>query len=130
MIVNFLEIAKSLNRSQECLTFYFKRKLSCLVDFDQNNNLNVLYGIFQTSLLQEIIYEFIESFLLCSACKNQETIYEISKNTIHGHCFACENTIPLTPSKNSKSIFVDTIKWIKHFEYEAHQNIPSLTKQY
>ena len=128
IITNSQLIAKALNRSQECLVFWFKKRLACRADIDKNANSIMLKGVYKETDLQNILYDFIDEFILCPRCQNPETVYEYTKKGIVRHCFACGNVSPMIPTKGMKPIVIDTMKWIKeHFDLESHQELPSLT---
>lgn len=57
---------------------------------------NVLNGEFTNSYLQNKIYNYIDSYVLCELCKLPETKYKISKKKLYNKCQACSHKYEIT----------------------------------
>jgi len=73
VIMNLKDISKSLDRDPILIINFFKNKFS--IPINHKDDKAELKGISQEQL-QEGIFEFIECLVLCSTCKNPETIMD------------------------------------------------------
>lgn len=85
-IININEIAKALDRGPEELLRFIGLTLSTQVnsgDFSVN-------GVYTVTKVQETVYKYISSYVLCNVCANPETQLFISKSKkLKRGCKAC-----------------------------------------
>ena len=80
--------------------------------------------------LQEIIYNYINDFVICKSCGIPELIYELDKKNLICKCSACGtlNTINSTNKINNKCIeniskyLIKEKKWIMNKGYSGIEN--------
>ncbi|PVU86168.1 hypothetical protein BB560_006801 [Smittium megazygosporum] len=92
VIPNMSEIARSLSRPPEYPTKYFGTELGAQVKFESKNDRYIVNGAHSADKLQDLLYGFIEKFVLCGNCKNPETNFVIKDNVITKKCLACGKT--------------------------------------
>ncbi|XP_023025461.1 eukaryotic translation initiation factor 5 [Leptinotarsa decemlineata] len=91
VIVNMVEVAKSLGRPPTYPTKYFGCELGAQTQFDFKNERFIVNGSHDASKLQDLLDGFIRKFVLCPECDNPETdlIVSLKRNTISQGCKAC-----------------------------------------
>ncbi|EPZ31598.1 hypothetical protein ROZALSC1DRAFT_27583 [Rozella allomycis CSF55] len=103
VILNMAEIAKAVYRPPSYITKFFGDVLGTQSKIDDKNNRYVVNGKHETIKLQDLVYDFIEKFVLCQSgsCNNPETeiiIQGSGKNkTAVRKCAACGYTTPFDP---------------------------------
>ncbi|XP_074595958.1 eukaryotic translation initiation factor 5 isoform X2 [Brevipalpus obovatus] len=96
VIVNMVDIAKALNRPPMYPTKYFGCVLGAQVNYDPKNERYIVNGSHESGKLQDLLDGFISKYVLCSECKNPETILSVRKGlTITTSCKACGHSGPL-----------------------------------
>ena len=88
VIPNLNEIARSLDRDSVEMCKFFGIELGAQARYVERDSRAVINGMHDTSTVQEIVYKYIDMFVLCPECGNPETSYVI-KNSIRKTCAAC-----------------------------------------
>jgi len=100
VIVNMVEVAKSLNRPPMYPTKYFGCVLGAQVNCDTKNERYIVNGSHDSARLQDLLDGFIQKYVLCTGCGNPETVLGVlvKKQIITTSCKACgySGTIPST----------------------------------
>ncbi|KAF1744778.1 hypothetical protein MXB_1026 [Myxobolus squamalis] len=91
VVSNMSEVAKSLNVPPAYPTKYIGIELGAQVILDSKNDRYIINGSHDNSKLQNVLYEFIDKYLLCSECENPETymIASVKRDKIKMVCKAC-----------------------------------------
>jgi len=91
VIVNMVEIAKSLARPPAYPTKFFGCELGAQTQIDKKNDRFIVNGSHTGDKLQDILDIFIEKFVLCDECDNPETTFVVQpkKEKITSICSAC-----------------------------------------
>ncbi|XP_065176630.1 eukaryotic translation initiation factor 5-like [Sycon ciliatum] len=90
VIVNMVDIAKSLHRPPSYSTKYFGCELGAQTQMDAKNERYIVNGSHDAPKLQGLLDGFIKKFVLCAECGNPETNLEVTKKqTINQICIAC-----------------------------------------
>lgn len=91
VIVNMVDIAKSLNRPPTYPTKYFGCELGAQTQFDFKNDRFIVNGSHDSQKLQNLLDGFIKKFVLCAECENPETNLNVhqKKQMISQQCTAC-----------------------------------------
>ncbi|KAL5963218.1 Eukaryotic translation initiation factor 5 [Taenia solium] len=99
VIVNVTDIAKRLNRKPIYVTKYFGCELGAQIHVDDKNDRYIVNGAHDTARLQELLFAFINKFVLCSNCGNPETTLQvkIKPGVVNTICTACGNRGQLDP---------------------------------
>jgi translation initiation factor 5 len=80
------EVANSLNRSSEELLKYIGYALSTQLNVNQK----AINGVYTPEKMQETVYDYIRSYVLCPTCNNPETqIGMSSSKKLKIGCIAC-----------------------------------------
>lgn len=79
-------------------TKYFGIVLGSQTQMDERAERYIVNGAHSAEDLQDILYGFIDKFVLCPACNNPETSYDVGKKKIGQNCAACgyTGTLPST----------------------------------
>ena len=90
-ITNLLEVCAALNRDQDFVVLYIKKKLSTSVSWKKKQEELELGGIYKVDFLQGILQDLINEYILCRVCSNPETKLRLkSKGTsLSMKCAAC-----------------------------------------
>jgi len=96
VITNISSVSRSIGRPPSYPLKYFGTELGANVKMDPQADLYVINGAHDPEKLLELLYKFIEKFVLCNKCKNPETRISVERKEIYQRCIACghESTIP------------------------------------
>jgi translation initiation factor 5 len=97
-VLNADTIARAIYRSSTCLIQWFSYALAAQSKAGQSTEQIVLNGKHSPADLQNSIYEFIDTFVLCPTCHNPETEIEIRTDAgqkLFLHCNSCGNSSPV-----------------------------------
>lgn len=101
---NINEIAQELNRDPEIIISYLVTVLGCKCITNKEGQY-VLYGTHGKDTVQDGVYSFISSFVLCQKCKNPETYYILEgKNDVRMKCNACPEMSNIPDNKTTTKI--------------------------
>ena len=83
---NIEDISKDLNRTSEELLKFLGYHLNTQTNTSQNS----FNGVYTTEKMQESVYDYIRSYVLCPTCNNPETKVFVSKSKkLKVGCIAC-----------------------------------------
>ena len=88
VIQNLDDVARSLDRDSVEMCKFFGIELGAQARYVGVGSRAVINGIHDTCTVQELVYKYIDIFVLCPECGNPETSYVI-KNSIRKKCDAC-----------------------------------------
>ena len=88
VIPNLDDIARSLDRDSVEMCKFFGIELGAQARYGVRDGRTVINGIRSAGAIQELVYKYIDIFVLCPECGNPETSYTI-KNSIRKKCAAC-----------------------------------------
>eukprot|EP00118_Oscarella_pearsei_P000253 m.4523 g.4523 ORF g.4523 m.4523 type:complete len:414 (+) comp10895_c0_seq2:391-1632(+) len=98
VVVNMVEIAKSLSRPPSYPCKYFGCELGAQTQMDAKNERYIVNGAHEGDRLQELLDGFIKKFVLCPECDNPETVLHVDKKgNITQQCSACGNLGQIDP---------------------------------
>lgn len=84
------DIARALNRPPSWPTKFFGSELGAQVICDDKTNRYIVNGAHEASRLQELLYLFINKYVLCGNCNNPETDLILDDaSMINSLCKAC-----------------------------------------
>jgi len=89
VVVNMVDIARSLDRPPTYVTKYFGCELGAQTQFDIKAERYIVNGCHDAAKMQDMLDGFIKRFVLCEKCDNPETILKVKKNMIGAACKAC-----------------------------------------
>lgn len=91
VIVNMVEVARSLARPPTYPCKYFGCELGAQTQFDHKNERYIVNGSHDSNKLQSLLDGFIKRFVLCPQCDNPETVLfpNEKKGIIKQTCKAC-----------------------------------------
>lgn len=91
VIPNMAEIARSLGRPPTYPTKFFGCELGAQTQFDHKNDRYIVNGSHDAAKLQDLLFTFIDKFVLCENCENPETVLKVNakKGIINSSCKAC-----------------------------------------
>ncbi|KAM0687573.1 eukaryotic translation initiation factor 5 [Conglomerata obtusa] len=114
-------VTKSLNRDVLTLIKYIEYEKG--IKIDNKNDKFSMKGTHRIDELQEIIYKFIESFVLCKVCRNPETLYKLEHlDEIQMECLACGEKSDIEKHKIYKHILNDLKKFGDHSDKKYERN--------
>ncbi|RVD91596.1 eukaryotic translation initiation factor 5 [Tubulinosema ratisbonensis] len=88
VLINLNEIAKDLKRNPSIILKYFSIELGTQAKSEKGAY--KINGNFSLELLQSLIYDFIDKYVLCAQCNNPETFFLEDKNgNLIRECYAC-----------------------------------------
>jgi len=89
VVVNMVDIARSLDRPPTYVTKYFGCELGAQTQFDIKAERYIVNGCHDAAKMQDMLDGFIKRFVLCEKCDNPETVLKVKKNMIAASCKAC-----------------------------------------
>lgn len=90
VVPNMVDIAKALARPPAYPTKFFGYELGAQVQMDEKTERYIVNGNHTQEKLQDLLFSFIEKFVLCRSCDNPETSLKVTKKkTIEQSCVAC-----------------------------------------
>ncbi len=99
ILLNIQNIANEINRNVLSILIYMTCLFGCKYIYNKENQY-VLYGTYQSNIIQKNIYNFIELFVLCYNCKNPET--ELKNGNLI--CKACSAISEIKVNKITEKI--------------------------
>jgi len=106
-VMNLEEIAASLKRLPIHILKFVSYELATRTDVAAGRY--AITGKYETSRIQELIYTYIDAFVVCPLCSNPETFY-VEKSGLSMECLACGRQSVLKASKMSGMILKDIDK--------------------
>lgn len=91
---NFVKVSKDLNRDTDLLYKFVMKEISTSSTI-VNNQALVLNGTFDNNKINIILDKFINTYVLCSACKKPDTQITSQKHIKVLKCTACGAVTPL-----------------------------------
>lgn len=76
VVVNALDISKSLGRPASQLTKFLGTELAAMSRYEEKIDRAQINGAFETADMQKLVFKYIERFVACKACGNPETLQE------------------------------------------------------
>jgi translation initiation factor 5 len=92
VITNMTNICKDLSRDPDHLLKYIGKSIGCSSKYDAKNNSYYISKKVELKDLEEKLYQYIETYVLCGTCGNPETILDENKKRIKKECNACGET--------------------------------------
>ncbi|KII62786.1 Eukaryotic translation initiation factor 5 [Thelohanellus kitauei] len=91
---NIIDVSKSLNVPPDYPTKFLGIELGAQVIIDTKKDKYIINGSHNNEKLQELLYSFINRYIICSMCKNPETYLSVApkNNNIVQSCNACGNS--------------------------------------
>jgi translation initiation factor 5 len=90
ILTNIDEFSRELMFDKNIIIRILGKKLSCKSGRNKNNDY-YLQGEYATNDVKNILYEFIQHYLLCSSCDKPEIDIKVKKNMVKQKCRACGN---------------------------------------
>jgi translation initiation factor 5 len=91
ILSNLDSFCKDLDFDKEILLNVIAKKLSCRKSNDY------LVGEYSNKEIKDIIYNFIQKYLLCQKCDKPEVVLKYKKDKIKQKCKACGNNDYIIP---------------------------------
>jgi translation initiation factor 5 len=73
VLPNMSDVARALSRPPSYITKFFGYELGAQASVDEKNKRYIVNGAHDANRLRELLYDFIDKFVLCKSCKNPET---------------------------------------------------------
>lgn len=89
VIVNMGKVMKSLDRPLEYGTKFIGFELGTQTKVDNARDNCIVNGQHNEETLSQCLDKFIDTYVLCTNCKNPETVLDIKKGIIVAKCKAC-----------------------------------------
>jgi translation initiation factor 5 len=114
---NIDELCKTLNTPINILLGYISKTLGV----NYNENKKTLTGHYTEEQLMNIIYDYIDFFVLCHKCSIPEITPTIENNKLYYSCSACGNNYEIYSDTKLYSKIIDNL--IKY--YKVNKFIPT-----
>ncbi|KAJ5068992.1 eukaryotic translation initiation factor 5 [Anaeramoeba ignava] len=88
IITNIKDISESLETKPEYMTQFFSTELASRAWWNEEQKQTVIKGVFEESQIQDLIFKFIEKYILCPVCKLPELDLVVGTNDIEFKCRA------------------------------------------
>ena len=109
VITNINNISKDLDRDPEMIILYIKKKLSIPLIYKKKEI--IINSMIKSDEITNILYEFIEYFVLCGRCKLPETTLNISEDCVELECKCCSYNTKINNINKNKTVnkFLETL---------------------
>ncbi|KCZ79990.1 hypothetical protein H312_02611, partial [Anncaliia algerae PRA339] len=88
ILLNLNEISRDLKRNPNLILKFLSIELGSQTKAEKNSY--KINGNFSSDLLQQLIYDFIDKYIICLRCNNPETFYiEERRDEVFRECYAC-----------------------------------------
>jgi translation initiation factor 2 beta subunit (eIF-2beta)/eIF-5 len=118
---NIDKIASKINTSTDILLQYIGNTIGCNINKDTKSGKNITYylkGDYDATLIQEIIYKFINFASLCQECTIPELTPGIKKKKLYMSCSACGCSYELVGNnKYNDKLVENMIKYYTNNEF-------------
>lgn len=89
VITNMSEVAQALHRHPKYTTKFFGCELGAQTKYDDETDRSVVNGAHDNRTIQDLLFKFIELFVLCPNCNLPETALKARRGVIYHKCNAC-----------------------------------------
>lgn len=86
---NLPDVCAALHRPNESLLKFLGISRGAQTTFDAKDNKYYMMGNHLTQELQDVVFEYIERFVLCKSCRNPETTVMPGNRSVKMRCGAC-----------------------------------------
>ncbi|ADM11892.1 eukaryotic translation initiation factor 5 [Encephalitozoon intestinalis ATCC 50506] len=104
VIVNLEDISSSLKRPPLYILKFMSYELATRTDIGKGRY--AVNGRYESSRIQDLIYDFIDAYVMCPFCNNPETFY-INNGGLSLECLACGKISDVKSSKLNGMILKD-----------------------
>jgi translation initiation factor 5 len=73
VLPNMSDVARALSRPPSYITKFFGYELGAQASVDEKNKRYIVHGAHDANRLRELLYDFIDKFVLCKSYRNPET---------------------------------------------------------
>ncbi|MEM1508889.1 MAG: translation initiation factor IF-2 subunit beta [Thermofilaceae archaeon] len=95
-VLNFKKICDDMNREPEILLRYLLKELGA--SGNREEDVAVIYGVFSSKMIKELINLFLKSYVYCSVCGSPDTILRREERKLMQlKCMACGALTPVKP---------------------------------
>lgn len=131
VIVNLADIAQSLKREPAYILKFISYELATQSKVDGSKH--VVNGKHECQKIQDLVYDFIDAFVMCPACDNPETFY-FDENGLGMECLACGTKSRMNPSKLNAVILRDvekrvTVRTDSYFSTDCEDELQRLLQE-
>jgi translation initiation factor 5 len=88
-LTNFETFCELLHFNKDVLIKILGKKLSCKTGVHKTTNVYYLQGYFDRETLNQILYDFIQQYLLCNSCDKPEVDMKFKSKGLRQCCRAC-----------------------------------------
>ncbi len=89
LLTNFDKFCEELHYDSNILLKIIGKKMSCKSGVDKTTKVPYLQGDFTEKNVKDIVYNFIQSYLLCSSCDKPEVVIKKKEKGVRQKCKAC-----------------------------------------
>lgn len=87
--VNIIDFSKSTEINKMLLLNVIKCELLCSIDFDDDKKLYYFTGIYEDSIVNNIICKFIRNYVLCKVCDKPFLKFKLRHGCLKQYCLKC-----------------------------------------
>jgi translation initiation factor 5 len=104
VIANLVDVAASLKRSPAHILKFMSYKLAAQSKADGQRY--IINGKHDTHKIQELVYDFVDAFVMCPGCDNPETFF-LNEGGLVMECLACGKKSRVEEAKLNSAILKD-----------------------
>lgn len=91
ILTNIDRFSQELQFNKNIIISVLGKKLSCKSGIDKTTKSHYLQGHFTEQQIKDILYKFIQNYLLCSTCNKPEVQIKCKHEQLRQKCRACGN---------------------------------------
>jgi len=103
--VNIIDFSNSIDIDKVILLCIIEVELLCSTGFDNDNQKYYLTGLYEDSVLNNIICKFIKNYILCKICDKPFVKFRLRHKCIRQKCFKCGAKKYIDPSLEKTNVY-------------------------
>ncbi|KAJ5073825.1 eukaryotic translation initiation factor 5 [Anaeramoeba ignava] len=130
VITNMNKIAEALETEPDIITKFFGFELGAQSKWEKKTLRSVVNGRFDTDDLQDLLYKFIDKFILCQGCFLPELDAKIDRhNRLEFSCRACGKSFYADSSNRLTGFIIKSLELKKQEERKKSKNLQAKKEQ-
>lgn len=89
VLLNVVDIAAAMRTDPKYITKYLGIEFGAQSQWDPKRVVGIVNGAHQAPEMQEQLFGFIETFILCPQCELPELVHKVKKDRVGAKCYSC-----------------------------------------
>jgi len=89
VLTNVIDISSAMRTDPRYVTKYLGIQFGAQSNWDSKRDMGIVNGAHQAQEMQEQLFGFIETYILCPQCKLPELVHKVKKAAVGAKCYSC-----------------------------------------